>query len=302
MGVAIGSCWMSYQAVTTYNNPFQKNYFYYLLAFYGFATYGIWGHMALQGLLAQTETEAGFLEAVANFPAILSIPFLLLSWGMLLKMGYSLLDTRPGRQTMAWHFAFLCGITLGAWILYFLASSLQFPGGPGLVQLGPGVLLLLELGYLSLFAVRVLNGLTTWKDPKRQHFNRFVWLMLLGWIPRAGALWWMPEGTWLPAFLLLVYFLSNAGPVLYLRLYSDLLFTPFFAQAPSEEKKQQLFDTYQLTPREREIVAQLCEGKTNQQIADALFIGLQTVKDHTHRIYSKIGIHSRLKLVQLVNG
>jgi ATP/maltotriose-dependent transcriptional regulator MalT len=32
-----------------------------------------------------------------------------------------------------------------------------------------------------------------------------------------------------------------------------------------------------------------------------LFISLQTVKDHTHRIYSKIGIRSRMQLVQLVN-
>ncbi|MCK5470499.1 MAG: response regulator transcription factor, partial [Cyclobacteriaceae bacterium] len=47
---------------------------------------------------------------------------------------------------------------------------------------------------------------------------------------------------------------------------------------------------------------QICEGKTNQQIADELFISLQTVKDHTHRIYSKIGINSRMKLVQLVNN
>jgi DNA-binding NarL/FixJ family response regulator len=57
-----------------------------------------------------------------------------------------------------------------------------------------------------------------------------------------------------------------------------------------------------ISKREKEIVQQICEGKTNQQIADELFISLQTVKDHTHRIYSKIGINSRMKLVQLVNN
>ncbi len=59
---------------------------------------------------------------------------------------------------------------------------------------------------------------------------------------------------------------------------------------------------YQITKREREIVEQICQGKTNQQIADELFISLQTVKDHTHRIYTKIGINGRMKLVQLVNA
>jgi ATP/maltotriose-dependent transcriptional regulator MalT len=57
-----------------------------------------------------------------------------------------------------------------------------------------------------------------------------------------------------------------------------------------------------ITKREKEIVEQICQGKTNQQIADALFISLQTVKDHTHRIYCKIGINSRMNLVQMVNG
>jgi DNA-binding NarL/FixJ family response regulator len=28
---------------------------------------------------------------------------------------------------------------------------------------------------------------------------------------------------------------------------------------------------------------------------------LQTVKDHTHRIYSKIGVNSRMQLVQMMN-
>ena len=56
-----------------------------------------------------------------------------------------------------------------------------------------------------------------------------------------------------------------------------------------------------LTQREREVIEQLCLGKTNQQIADSLFISLQTVKDHTHRIYTKVGINSRMKLVQIIN-
>jgi DNA-binding NarL/FixJ family response regulator len=38
-------------------------------------------------------------------------------------------------------------------------------------------------------------------------------------------------------------------------------------------------------------------GKTNKQIAEELFISLQTVKDHTHRIYSKLGVKSRTQLV-----
>jgi DNA-binding NarL/FixJ family response regulator len=46
----------------------------------------------------------------------------------------------------------------------------------------------------------------------------------------------------------------------------------------------------------------MCLGKTNKQIADELFISLQTVKDHTHRIYSQLGVRSRMQLVQLMDA
>ena len=58
---------------------------------------------------------------------------------------------------------------------------------------------------------------------------------------------------------------------------------------------------FKVTKREKEIIAQISLGKTNQQIADELFISLQTVKDHTHRIYKKIGVNSRIKLIRLLS-
>ena len=101
---------------------------------------------------------------------------------------------------------------------------------------------------------------------------------------------------------MLLYFLSNISPLFYLKLKADLIFIPVFAGSPSDEKKELLYAKYSITKREKDIVEAICKGMTNQQIADELFISLQTVKDHTHRIYSKIGINSRMKLVQLVNS
>jgi two-component system nitrate/nitrite response regulator NarL len=42
-----------------------------------------------------------------------------------------------------------------------------------------------------------------------------------------------------------------------------------------------------LTPREREIVASLCEGNSNKMIARALGISEGTVKVHLNNIYTK---------------
>ncbi len=50
-----------------------------------------------------------------------------------------------------------------------------------------------------------------------------------------------------------------------------------------------------LTPREREIILMIAAGDKNREIADALCISLHTVKTHTHRIYKKINVSSRLQ-------
>lgn len=49
-----------------------------------------------------------------------------------------------------------------------------------------------------------------------------------------------------------------------------------------------------LTPREREILSLVGEGLPNREIADALTLSPDTVKDHLRRIYTKLGVETRL--------
>jgi DNA-binding NarL/FixJ family response regulator len=48
-----------------------------------------------------------------------------------------------------------------------------------------------------------------------------------------------------------------------------------------------------LSQREREIAELVATGKTNQKIADALFISPKTVETHLARIFTKLGVCSR---------
>ncbi len=56
-----------------------------------------------------------------------------------------------------------------------------------------------------------------------------------------------------------------------------------------------------LTPKEREVAELICLGYTNGDIAKLLFISEHTVKDHTKKIYPKMGVHSRLELAAIVS-
>jgi len=50
-----------------------------------------------------------------------------------------------------------------------------------------------------------------------------------------------------------------------------------------------------LTPRELEVLRLLVEGRSNRQIAEALFISGKTVSVHVSNILAKLGVHSRLE-------
>ncbi len=52
-------------------------------------------------------------------------------------------------------------------------------------------------------------------------------------------------------------------------------------------------DAGPLTIKEQEVLARLAEGRTNQQIAEALFITAATVKTHLSHIYAKLGVANR---------
>jgi DNA-binding NarL/FixJ family response regulator len=51
-----------------------------------------------------------------------------------------------------------------------------------------------------------------------------------------------------------------------------------------------------LSAREREIVALVAQGFKNKEMAEKMFISEQTVKNHLHNIFDKLGVSDRLEL------
>jgi DNA-binding CsgD family transcriptional regulator len=58
----------------------------------------------------------------------------------------------------------------------------------------------------------------------------------------------------------------------------------------------------QLTDREREILELVAAGKTNAEIAEAIWIAPGTVRKHLENVYEKLGVHSRTAAVATLNG
>ena len=54
-----------------------------------------------------------------------------------------------------------------------------------------------------------------------------------------------------------------------------------------------------LTETEDRVATLVAEGRSNKQVAAALFVSVKAVEAHLTRIYPKLGVHSRTELVRL---
>jgi DNA-binding NarL/FixJ family response regulator len=57
-------------------------------------------------------------------------------------------------------------------------------------------------------------------------------------------------------------------------------------------------DTVGLSAREREVMAEVCTGATNNEIARRLKLSPHTIKDHISSIYRKLGVRNRAEAVE----
>jgi DNA-binding CsgD family transcriptional regulator len=299
LGLTVASVLVSRQLLTTYSSEFLRHHFYYLAAFHAFAFYGLWGQVLARGLLASVDTDAAVVDLVAGVLPVLGVPFLFVSWVMLLNMACSMFGKTFKPAWYSLHGAVLALLLGGSWLAVTLLPADSQAASLGFVE--AGAMIGVELFYFSLFLALVWRFRLAADAERRRLLLRFALLLVGAYVVRSLLAGLVLVDERLGAVALLAVHASNLPPLLYLRAQADRVFPPVKAEAATKLGMEHVFERYGVTKREQQVVQKICLGKTNKQIAEELFISLQTVKDHTHRIYSKIGVNSRMQLVQLMN-
>jgi DNA-binding CsgD family transcriptional regulator len=301
LGLTVATVLLSRQLLSTYASPFLRHHFYYLAAVHAFAFYGLWGQILTRGVLGVVATDAAVVNLVAVFVPVLGVPFLLVSWAMLVNMAASMFGKAIKPAWHSVHIVVFGLLLLSAWTA---VGRLQTsPASPldilGLIE--AVAMIGIELLYFSAFLALVWRFRVVVEGEKRRILLVFAALLCGAFVARSLLAALVLIDIRLGVVALLAFHGSNLPALLYLRANADRVFAPVKAEHATKQGMEHMLDHYGVTKRERQIVQKICLGKTNKQIAEELFISLQTVKDHTHRIYSKIGVNSRMQLVQMMN-
>ena len=70
---------------------------------------------------------------------------------------------------------------------------------------------------------------------------------------------------------------------------------------PTFEKMKNLCN-HALTEKEYEVLREMCEGMTNKQIADKLYVSVNTVKTHIKKIFIKMDLPNRSSVIASVRN
>ncbi|TAJ10693.1 DNA-binding response regulator [Marinilabiliaceae bacterium JC017] len=100
------------------------------------------------------------------------------------------------------------------------------------------------------------------------------------------------------------FLLKNADPDELLKAIDKILEgAAYFSQElllqmlHAKSKRAQVLETISLTAREKEVLALICEGMTNAEIADKLYLSQRTVDRHKSNLFSKTGCSNSVGLV-----
>lgn len=252
--------------------------------------------MVIRELISDFNLNPELISKLALFIPMIGIPFLIVSWFMFIKFGFSLVNRRVSKGLTYSFFPILVVVPVVI-VLLIHSEKLRTPANPDLFIIR--ILLILNLlVHLLFFTPIFLNGNKKQKSESAVFEKKHFLFYLLGVIVYSAVL----------NFYSFFGYLSTCIAIIFLFAVNILI--PVFLnfslkENPVQPEKENIdfktfCDFYEISKREAEIVLEICTGKTNKAISEKLFITLQTVKDHTHRIYTKTGVKSRVQLANLV--
>lgn len=276
-------------------NRYHHNIFSYLLYFevfiFTFGFYGLWGNVVI-GSFFSTFISSELLLRLSGIAMLPGLPFLVFGWLMLIKFASEI----SGRKNHKWFVTGFLFLNFSIIIIvgYAIAKSDEIEP----VRLIKYYLITMNLLYsviCSLLILFIRKGRSFIHNYDRKILAPGLFLVM---VSQIIPLYFYDSQPFVALIFIFVFFAGNTFLPLYLN-YGTLL-SAFTDQTVKYLSLAEFCKKFEVSPRETDIIREICNGLSNKEISDKLFISLQTVKDHSHRIYIKTNVRSRVQLINLV--
>jgi DNA-binding CsgD family transcriptional regulator len=287
---------IAYQLYQTHQKPVLQILLYQQIFLISFFVYGIWGNIALQEILADLSITNELKTKLNIFIPVIGIPFLVVSWFMLIRFSYVLNGFKESKKFPLLYFPILFVIVV---VFSALINNgvIKVTDEPDLfiIRAITGINLIIHIIFFIPFVYGKKNKPLT-KEIRfmKKHasiymLGVFVYSLVVSYFNFFGSIS-------ICISILLVFAVSVLIPVI-LKLNEK---TQLLPNASKNIDFNDFCNLYEISKREAEIILEICTGKSNKDISEKLFISLQTVKDHNYRIYSKLGVKTRGQLTNLI--
>jgi DNA-binding CsgD family transcriptional regulator len=264
---------------------------YFQVFIYTFGFYGIWGQVVIKNFLS-SYISAELLARFSDIAMLLGLPFIVFAWLMLIQFSFGL----SGRKSSKW-FVFLF-LFLNFSLLVILGYFITKANTLKPVSLIRNYYIAMNLTYSFLASYLIhfpWKGRSLIHDYDRSRIAPAIFLIMLA---QCTPLIFYTTQAWIAVIFIFSFFAGNTFLPVYLS-YGTLL-SAFTVEPIKDMSFEEFCNKFEVSPRETDIVREICNGLSNKEISEKLFISLQTVKDHTHRIYIKTNVKSRVQLINLV--
>ena len=288
---AAGGVLLSSRLRNSSNREIFSLLLYYQVFIFTFGFYGIWGQVVIRAFLTPYISEE-LLIRFTDISMLLGLPFLVFAWLMLLRFSAEI----SGRKISSWNvLAFLLLNFSILVIVGFVVSKTNTMRPTTLIKYYFIVMHFIYSLWSSLLILFVMKGKSIIHNYDRKRIGPAIFLaMVLQCLP----LLFYASQQYLSIVFTFTFFAGNAFLPVYLS-YGTLL-TVFTSEKGINISFEEFCKKYEVSARETDIIREICNGLSNKEISEKLFISLQTVKDHTHRIYIKTNVKSRVQLIYQV--
>jgi DNA-binding CsgD family transcriptional regulator len=284
-----------------------STYLYFHIFVVVFGVYGLIGQAIVRKILERQAASFQTVETVGHFFSFLGLPFLMLAWYMFIRLSREIIDKAVGRAFTLGYFLILAlsFVAYGTVTVIINTSRLGDKEFAGIASAVAILFEVIEAAAIGLSLPRLFVLARKIQDRhRRKAVMAFGWLNLAAFGVRMAIFVFAGKGGALNAFYIFVFFAGNLAPLLAWKGYLEKHAPPLGTQLQGAPPRilREFLEEYGITKREEEVIREICDGKTNREIGESLFISLQTVKDHIYRIFQKANVKNRVQLINLIRS